>query len=118
MTVQAAMAHSTGGESDQQKRNLQMYWYEILQTAASGMSAKLAAPLRELPRREKGDEDRRRWVRSQPAGTQAPRIASSSSSSGMEVLDAEAARRGEDKAKRPTSRSPRGRRGHALTREL
>ena len=58
MAVEAAMYHSKGDESDQQKRNLEMYWYEIPQTAASCMSAKVAAPILELPRREKGDEGR------------------------------------------------------------
>ena len=120
MAMQAALAHSTGKESEEQKRDLRMYWYEVLQTAARGMSAKLPPTLRELPRRSgNGDEDRRRWVRRQAARTQSPRIASSSSSSsGMEVLDAEAAKRRKDKARRQTSRSPRGRRGRALTREL
>ena len=116
MAMQAAKAHSTGRETEQQKR---MYWHEVLQAAAKDMSAKVSAKLRELPRRaiERGKEDRRKWVRNQAARTQSPRI-SSSSSSGMELDEAEATRRRKDKARKQTSRSPRGRRGRAFTRDL
>ena len=118
MAMQAALAHSTGKETEEQSRDLQMYWYEVLQTAARSMSAKISPTLRELPRRSgNGDGERKRGVRSQAARTQSPRMASSSSS-GMEVLDAEATKRRKDRARRQASRSPRGRRGRALTREL
>ena len=121
MALQAAKAHSIGNETEQQRSDLQRYWYEVLQTAAKDMATKLAAPLRVLPPRvaNDGKDDRRRWVRNQAARTQSPRVSSSSSSSsGMHLENPEAARRRKDKARRKTSRSPRGRRGRALTRDL
>ena len=118
MAMQAARAHSTGNETQQQQKDLQIYWYTVLQEAAKGMATKAAAPLRVLPKRasDRNRDDRTRWGRSLAARTQSPRI--SSASSGMGLEDAGAERRRKDRARKQTSRSPRGRRGRALTRDL
>ena len=70
MAMQAALAHSTGKETEEQSRDLRMYWYEVLQTAARSMSAKVSPTLRELPWRSgNGGGERGGGVRSRAART-------------------------------------------------
>ena len=42
MAIRGARAHSTGNETQQQQKDLQIYWHTVFQDAAKGMAANCA----------------------------------------------------------------------------
>ena len=110
MAIHAARAHATGQESEAEQAEQRLYWEGILGIAIRESAATFAAPRKELPLRGKGGHEmpgsRRHHSMALAGRGRAP--PSSTSSSNMDEGGVETQRRRKDRARRGTSRSPRG----------